>query len=98
MDKTNTNIDFQLTEMTQTASLTEFTQTVTPQIAETQTVTNLTEDLPQNISSTGNWQPRHQLKDGKYTIEKELGKGGFGITYLATNQQGKTRRDKNAQG
>ena len=90
MNKTNTNIDFQLTEMTQTASLTEFTQTVTPQVADERTVTNLAEDLPQNtLSSTGNWQPGHQLKDGKYTIEKELGKGGFGITYLATNQQGK---------
>lgn len=89
MDKKNTNIDFQLTEVTQTASAIEFTQTVTPQVAEDRTVTNLTEDLPQNISSTGNWQPGHQLKDGKYTIEKELGKGGFGITYLATNQQGK---------
>ena len=90
MDKTNTNIDFQLTEMTQTASLTEFTQTITPQVADERTVTNLAEDLPQNtLSSTGNWQPGHQLKNGKYTIEKELGKGGFGITYLATNQQGK---------
>ena len=83
--------DSQATEMTQTAGFTKVTQTVTPEVAATQTVTNLTDDLPitNTSSSPGNWQPGHQLKNGKYTIEKELGKGGFGITYLATNQQGK---------
>jgi eukaryotic-like serine/threonine-protein kinase len=28
-----------------------------------------------------------QLLQDKYTIEKELGRGGFGITYLAQNKQ-----------
>jgi hypothetical protein len=31
------------------------------------------------------WQPGKKLKNGQYTIERILGKGGFGITYLATN-------------
>ena len=29
------------------------------------------------------WQPGKKLKDGKYMIERVLGQGGFGITYLA---------------
>ncbi len=35
------------------------------------------------------WQPGDTLQDGKYTIDKVLGKGGFGITYRV--------RDKNGQ-
>lgn len=29
-----------------------------------------------------------QLQKGKYTIERELGRGRFGITYLARNKNG----------
>ncbi|NEO23230.1 hypothetical protein [Moorena sp. SIO4A5] len=29
-------------------------------------------------------QPGDSLKDGDYTIQRELGKGGFGTTYQAT--------------
>ncbi len=29
------------------------------------------------------WQSGQQLNDGNYVIEKKLGQGGFGITYLA---------------
>jgi serine/threonine protein kinase len=33
------------------------------------------------------WQPGEQLLNGKYTIESQLGQGGFGITYLARNDR-----------
>lgn len=31
------------------------------------------------------WEPGHVLQDGKYMIEKKLGEGGFGVTYLASD-------------
>ncbi|MDJ0617385.1 MAG: hypothetical protein QNJ63_11675 [Calothrix sp. MO_192.B10] len=32
------------------------------------------------------WQPNQQLQDGKFTIQKVLGGGGYGVTYLATSK------------
>lgn len=32
------------------------------------------------------WQPNQQLGNGKYIIEQYLGRGGFGITYIARQQ------------
>ncbi|MCA1993708.1 MAG: serine/threonine-protein kinase [Coleofasciculus sp. S288] len=34
------------------------------------------------------WTPGQILQGGKYTIEKKLGQGGFGITYLARDKKG----------
>jgi serine/threonine protein kinase len=33
------------------------------------------------------WTPGQVLQDGKYSIEKKLGQGGFGITYLARDKK-----------
>jgi serine/threonine protein kinase len=33
------------------------------------------------------WKSGQQLQSGKYTIEQELGAGGFGITYRARDNK-----------
>ena len=41
-----------------------------------------------NTNNTLTWQPGYQLKSGEFIIERELGRGGFGITYLAQDKNG----------
>ncbi|MBW4498717.1 MAG: protein kinase [Scytonema hyalinum WJT4-NPBG1] len=44
-------------------------------------------NVPKQPGVKGYWQPGHQLYQGKYTIEKDLGCGGFGVTYLARDRK-----------
>ena len=39
-------------------------------------------------NNTLTWQPGYRLESGEFTIERELGRGGFGITYLAQDRNG----------
>ncbi|MBX9255617.1 GUN4 domain-containing protein [Desmonostoc muscorum CCALA 125] len=43
--------------------------------------------LPSEDSPVIVWQPGDKLFGDRYTIVKQLGMGGFGVTYLATDQQ-----------
>jgi len=44
-------------------------------------------NVPKQPEVKGYWQRGHQLCKGKYTIEKDLGSGGFGVTYLARDKK-----------
>jgi len=37
------------------------------------------------------WNPGQQLFGDRYIIERKLGEGGIGITYLANNRRGELR-------
>ncbi|BBD68823.1 serine/threonine protein kinase [Nostoc commune NIES-4072] len=37
------------------------------------------------------WNPGQQLFGDRYIIERKLGEGGIGITYLAKNRRGELR-------
>jgi hypothetical protein len=43
------------------------------------------------------WQNNQEIKNGRFRIQKVLGAGGFGVTYLASNKTVPTLRNgKNA--
>ena len=54
--------------------------TISPQIQR-----SAREDL---LVKASTFAPGYQLENGEFTIERELGRGGFGITYLAKNIDG----------
>jgi serine/threonine protein kinase len=35
------------------------------------------------------WKPHQQIKNGRFTIEKVIGGGGYGVTYRAIDQREK---------
>lgn len=85
-------------ELLQDSNLKEITETVTnaPTVTEltsemtTDEVAYIVRDIAQNRLPISMWQPSDEVKNGKYIIKKELGSGGFGITYLATNYRGES--------